>query len=366
MRSNQINNLLKKKKYQKILIITGKNSYFNSSADIFLKKHILSKEKFFFFKKEKFPQFLELIKIINAIRNIKPNLIIAIGGGTVLDYAKIANFVALSSLKNLKKEIVKSKIKEKKNFCDLLAIPTTAGSGAEVTSTAVIYINKKKYSVESPLLLPKFYCLIFDFVKNNPRSLKASSGFDALAQSIESLLSIKSNKLSIKFSKESLKIISKNYLKFVKTKNINTCKKMLKGANLAGRAINISRTTAPHAVSYPYSILFGLSHGHAVSLFFEKFLRYNYNLRKNSLTKFNLNDRFKLIFKIMNVKNIDELCLKILNFKKKANLVSDLKRLNINHNFYSKNILEKVSFVRLKNNPVALSKKALKEIIFCN
>ena len=87
----------------------------------------------------------------------------------------------------------------KKNH-PLIAIPTTAGSGAGNSNT-VIYINNVKYSVESKLLRPSYSILIPSLVLKNPLKLKSSSGFDAIAQSLESLISMKSNNQSVKFAK---------------------------------------------------------------------------------------------------------------------------------------------------------------------
>ena len=72
-------------------------------------------------------------------------------------------------------------------------------------------------------------------------------------------------------------------------------------SNLAGKAINISKTTAPHAVSYPFTSLFNVSHGHAVGLFFEKFFSFNYENKDKSETSFDLKKRFDLIFNLFDV-----------------------------------------------------------------
>jgi alcohol dehydrogenase class IV len=72
-------------------------------------------------------------------------------------------------------------------------------------------------------------------------------------------------------------------------------------ANLAGKAISISKTTAPHAASYPFTSLFNISHGHAVSLFFERFFKFNYENLEKSEVPFNLKKRFDLIFNLFDV-----------------------------------------------------------------
>ena len=158
----------------------------------------------------------------------------------------------------------------KKKLYPLIAVPTTAGSGSESTPNAVIYIDKKKYTVENQCTIPNKFCLFPEFTLSNTREIKSSSGFDAIAQSLESLMSVNSNFKSIKFASNSLKISLKNYLNFLNRPNLQYAKKMSEAANLSGKAIAISKTTAPHALSYPFTAYFNFSHGHAVSLTIEK------------------------------------------------------------------------------------------------
>ena len=145
---------LEENKFHKIMIICGENSFKGSGAKQLFEGLFDNKQVEFYFKKFSIPNYSELQEIINHIKLCSPNLIIAIGGGSVLDYAKIAN--ALTDTKNLKEELINSTYKTKK-FAKLIAIPTTAGSGAEVTPNAVIYIDKIKYSVEGEKLKPDFF-----------------------------------------------------------------------------------------------------------------------------------------------------------------------------------------------------------------
>ena len=139
------------KKYQKILIVAGSTSFFTSKANIIIDKITLEKKTLIFLKKKKIPEIDELTSLIKTIKNFNPDLIITIGGGAVLDLAKVANSLVFE--KNIKKNIINNTYTTK-NFCDLLAIPMTAGTGAEVTTNAVIYIKNKKYSVEGKLVKP--------------------------------------------------------------------------------------------------------------------------------------------------------------------------------------------------------------------
>ena len=111
-------------------------------------------------------------------------------------------------------------------------IPTTAGSGAEVTSNAVIYVNDIKYSFESKLLLPDEYFLIPELITSGTYKIKASSGFDVIAQALESLISKKSNLLSVEYASKSLGISTNNFVPFVNKTNLENATQMCLAANL--------------------------------------------------------------------------------------------------------------------------------------
>jgi alcohol dehydrogenase class IV len=244
-----------------------------------------------------------------------------------------------------------------------LAIPTTAGSGAEVTENAVIYINSVKYSVEGKYIKPNTYMLIPEFTKNASNSLKASAGFDSIAQSMESLISIKSNKTSVMYASNSLDLSLKYFPKFLKNPNTQNTYLMLKAANLSGKAISISKTTAPHAVSYPFSSKFNINHGHAVLLTLGKFLKFNFENINHSKSNFNLKDRFKIIFEKTKSKNINEFTNYLNALSKISNLETDFKNLGINIKKTLPYILENVSDQRLKNNPIDLDTEAIRKIL---
>ena len=167
-------------------------------------KKIKNKEIKYFYKKSEIPVLNELIEIIKEIRNFKPDLFLAIGGGAIIDYAKMANVVDIKT--NLAELIINYSYPFKDKYTKLAVIPTTAGSGAEVTSNAVIYVDGIKHSFESELLIPDNFFLIPEFLITAPNKIKASAGFDAIAQALESLVSKKSNNQSVDYATKSLKI----------------------------------------------------------------------------------------------------------------------------------------------------------------
>lgn len=358
---NDIKKFVNVKTYKKIFIICGKKSFSSSGAKEFFKTMVNFKQIKIFYKTSEFPILEELLVIIKNIKNFKPDLILAVGGGAVIDYAKIANVVeARFDLADL---IMNYSYPFDNKLTELLVIPTTAGSGAEVTSNAVIYVNGVKHSLENELLIPDNFFLIPEFLTTAPKKIKASAGFDSIAQALESLISKKSNQKSVEYASNSLKISTKSFISFINYPNLNNAKEMAIAANLAGKAINISKTTAPHATSYPFTSLFNLSHGHSVSLFFEKFFKFNYENLNRSDTFFDLKNRFDLIFKILNVKNIKEFNTKISTLKRQADLEDNLVKLNINIQKHSKNIMKGINLLRLGNNPVKIDNKDIYNII---
>jgi len=348
------------KSFKKIFVLCGKKSFVNSGAKNLLKR-IKNSEVKLSYKKSEIPILEELIEIIKEIKNFKPDLFLAIGGGAVIDYAKIVNVVDIRE--DLAELIVNYKYPFNKKYTKLAVIPTTAGSGAEVTSNAVIYVDGIKHSFESELLLPDHFFLVPEFLISAPNKIKASAGFDAIAQALESLLSRKSNDKSVEYASKSLRVSVNSFISFINDPNMKNATEMSIASNLAGKAISISKTTAPHATSYPFTSLFNISHGHAVGLFFEKFFKFNYEHLNKSETSFDLNERFNLIFKLFDVPDINSFNSKISLIKKQAKLEDDLTKLNIDIIKSSEDVLKGINLLRLGNNPVKIDGKDILNII---
>ena len=293
--------IIKEKKFRKVLVFAGKNSFKISGAYERLKEILFDIEYKIFFKTNKLPDIFDLKEFIFAINSFKPDIIIALGGGAILDLAKTSN--CLFGDLNLEENIKSSKYKIKK-FCPLVAVPTTAGSGAEATSNAVIYIDKTKYSIESSMIKPDYILIDPNLIMSTPTSVAAAAGMDAIAQALESLISKKSTPESVEFSKKSLEYLLPSFENHINKKDFENTYRMSLGALNAGKAINISKTTAPHAVSYPFTSYFGIKHGHGVALTLADFFTLNYKNLKYSKVDFDLSERFKIIFKAFKVNNV--------------------------------------------------------------
>jgi alcohol dehydrogenase class IV len=359
-KKDDLNKFLKEENFNKILVIGGDKSFSRSGANKLFEDTLDHKIVEFYFKKFAVPNHTELKDIIAFIKKYSPDLIIAVGGGSVLDYAKIAN--TLTESINLKDELINSTYRLKK-YAKLIAIPTTAGSGAEVTSNAVIYIDKIKYSVEGEQLKPDYFFLIPELVLAGSNKIKSSAGFDAIAQAIESLISRRSNEKSKVYAEKSLKLSFNYFLDYLDKPNYENTSAMCLAANLSGEAISISKTTAPHAVSYPFTALYNVSHGHAVSLTLNKFLKFNYKNLASANCNFDLNERFKILFDLTKVNNFQAFDQYLIRLRDNAKLENNFEKLGIDINKNYATIISSVNSKRLANNPVDLNLEDLKKII---
>jgi len=359
MNFSNFDKFLKKNKEKKIFLLTGKNSYFKTGFNIHFEKKYNKKKFFIYYKKKILPDILELKMMIKKVNHFKPDIILAVGGGCVMDYAKILS-VSYSFKKFNIKKLLNTNFKKK---LKLITIPTTAGSGAEATPGAVIYSNKIKYSVEHHLIKPDKFFLIPQLVLSGSKKIKASSGFDAFAQCIESVFSKKANTKSINFAIKGLKLLDKNFLNFYKNSNLKNAKNTLLGSNFSGKAIAISKTTAPHALSYPFSTHYNISHGYAVSLTLAEIIKFNYenmNLSKNTPK---IQKKFDQIFKITKSRDIKAFITYVKNLKKKINFKNKLSELGINLSIAYPRIIKGINPNRLKNNPVDINLLQIKKIL---
>lgn len=187
------------------------------------------------------------------------DFIISVGGGSAIDTAKCIK--AYADMKEgseyIEQAIADSKIPH-------LAMPTTAGTGSESTHFAVIYHKGDKVSVSHDCLLPEYVILEPELLATLPDYQKKATLMDALCQATESYWSVKANEESRMYAKEAISLIL-SYRKPYIQENANLAE-IFRGANLAGKAINITTTTLAHAMSYKLTSMYGISHGHAVGL----------------------------------------------------------------------------------------------------
>ena len=296
------------------------------------------------------PDYESVVKGEQLFQQTKCDCIIAIGGGSTIDVAKcIKLYAALNPAENFLQQ------KPIPNSIKLIAAPTTAGTGSEATRYAVIYYNGEKQSITNETFIPSQVIFDASFLTTLPEYQRKSTMLDALCHSIESFWSVNSNTESKGFSEKAIKMILENmdsYLRNEEHGNYN----MLLAANIAGKAINITQTTAGHAMCYKLTSLYGIAHGHAASLCVSAlfdFMPCHTDLCIDARGKEYLEDMFNSLARIMDCKNAIEASKKFKHILERLALgVPSVKEIS------DFEVLRKsVNPERLKNNPVRLSEE---------
>jgi len=194
--------------------------------------------------------------------------IVAVGGGSVIDSSKVLNMLIAENKDSLRELVGVDIIKNR--GVPFIVIPTTAGTGSEVTSVAVIFDedSNSKMAFASSLLMPDVAVIDYVTTQTLPKKLTASSGIDALSHAIEAYISIQSNPVSRALAFEAVKIIWENLPAAVKDKeNIKARENMLNASLLAGMAFSNSMVGIVHSLAHSAGSVLHIPHGVAVSLF---------------------------------------------------------------------------------------------------
>ncbi len=349
---------------QKVLLVTGKESYSKSNAQSYLDPYLENLDTLRFSEFDINPNIKDINKGVGVLKRFKPDLVIAIGGGSVIDMGKTINILAAQYEKNIER-LVKDKGLIINKGMPLVAIPTTAGTGSEATSFSVVYINRIKYSLVHKFILPDFVIVDSVLSYSVSHSLAASSAMDALSQSIESYWAIKSTDKSKMYAKQSILKILPNIRRAIKGDKTSIDIISI-AANLSGKAINITTTTAAHAISYPITSFYGIPHGHSVALTLGSFFFINSDIESQEVVdkrgaKY-LSSTMKDLFALFGKSNARE-CFQIwVEIMNDIGMESDFKKLGIVGNNVSK-IIKNVNLERMDNNPVRVTRNMVRKII---
>jgi len=205
--------------------------------------------------------------------------VVALGGGTAIDIAKLVSVSLGSGIQS----VVASPDQASREV-SLIAIPTTAGTGSEVTHFAVLYIDGVKQSIANEVLRPDIAIVDPDLLMSVPTHVAAHTGLDALCQCIESIWSINANAESTTYARDGLRLALEHLEQAVKAPDAASRDSMARAAHLSGKAIDISKTTAAHALSYAMTSYHGIPHGLAVALTIGPMLEWNAQVTEGDCT----------------------------------------------------------------------------------
>ena len=221
------------------------------------------------------PNYHEAQAVIDAFKKEAADLVIAVGGGSVMDVAKLASILATDDY--TVKDLLDNPLLAKKQVPSLM-IPSTAGTGAEATPNAIVGVPERdlKIGIVNPEMIADFVLLDGRMIKNLPKPIAAATGVDALCHAIECFTSAKANPISDTFALEALDLIMNNIIEACTNPEALTAKRnMLLGSFYAGVAITASGTTAVHALSYPLGGKYHIAHGVSNAILLTPVMKFN-------------------------------------------------------------------------------------------
>ena len=349
----------------RILIVTDENllDLLGISEKI---RQLLEKEDFSLdiFEKEGYFSSIKIIdKGADLVRKKDYGLIIGIGGGSAMDTAKC--MAILGKNPGSINDYLKNGKNLEKNGIPLIEVPTTSGTGSEVTRWATVWDlgeNQKKYSLSDPKMFAKAAIVDPTLVKSLPKKMSVITGLDALSQSIEAYWSKNHNPISDIYALEAIHILFNNIEGVFKDPtNIEIRKRLSFGSLISGLAFSNTKTTAVHSVSYPITLHFKVPHGLACALTLAEFLKFNSIDCDDNIEE--APERVQKISEVIGANSPEQAAQMIRELMKKINLPIKLHEVGIDKKGIELIIKEGFTPDRVKHNPRKLTEQKLREIL---
>ena len=310
------------------------------------------------------PRYEEVCKGIDTFQITKCDTLLAIGGGSAIDVAKCIKLAVLAQEGNaaIIPPLVNTRVACDGSKLPFIAIPTTAGTGSESTHNAVMYYEGAKQTVTNDAVLPDIAILEPKVLKTLPLYQKKCTMLDALCQGIESWWSVNSTEESYDYSRQTIELIMANWRKYIFENDDEAAANIMLGANYGGRAINITQTTAAHAMSYKITSLYKLPHGHAVAVGLPEIWQYMLDHTDKCIDSRGLEYLSGIFHRIATAMGCATPADAIVLFRQMLkdmeiqNPVSEQRPSDISL------LTSSVNPIRLKNNPVELDEETIRSL----
>lgn len=221
------------------------------------------------------PAYTDVEKTVEESSAFACDLIFAIGGGSVMDAAKL--FSVLKGADYTLRDLLKDPSQARKRIKTVM-IPTTCGTGAEATCNAIVAIpeEQSKKGIVNDSMIPDYVVLDSNMIRKLPKSIVAATGVDALAHVVECFTSKKATPFSDTYAAAGAKLIFHNIREaYNNPDNMEAKSNMMTGAFYGGVAITGSGTTAVHALSYPLGGKYHIAHGVSNAILFAHVMEFN-------------------------------------------------------------------------------------------
>tara|TARA_Y100000590_G_scaffold468563_3_gene651741 strand:+ start:7782 stop:8876 length:1095 start_codon:yes stop_codon:yes gene_type:complete len=292
---------------------------------------------------------------INFLFNSKYDGIIAIGGGSVMDTAKAVMAALGSNIVNLQ-ELLENE-NEYRFIKPSIFIPTTHGTGSEVTKWGTIWNKKerKKFSISHEKLYPNVAILDSSLTVTLPIDISIITSLDALSHSFEAIWNKNKNEKSTKYAITAICSIINNIESLkLDPLDIKVREKLLQASNIAGLAFSNTKTAAAHSISYPLTLNYNIPHGIASSISLGPLLKINQRKIYNEIEK---------ILSNLELSNIDNL-ITTINSIPKGVLEFNLRNWGVDKKEIPSLVKQSFTKERMENNIVKISEKNVEQILY--
>ena len=348
---------------RRVLVVRGKGSYAASGAERALEPGLHGRSVEFFSDFRENPRFEDVVRGLAAFTASRCDAVVAVGGGTVLDVAKL--LVGLCTTPD-PLAAVQGRAALVGDTVPLVAVPTTAGSGSEATQFAVVYVDGHKYSMSAPCLLPGWAVVDPELTYSLSPKHTAVSGIDAFTQAVESTWSVHSTDQTRAWSATAMLLAFEHLPAATSAPTPRVRRAMSKAAHLAGKAINVTRTTAAHALSYPLTMRYGVPHGQAVCLTLGNLLVFNAATNDAGVADprgvAHVQQVTAEIIRLLGARGSGEAGERIRTLIRSVGLATSLENLGIAHDEGVRHAVDGVNVERLGNNPRRLSERDLQAL----
>ena len=341
---SELGSVLREAGASKAVLVCAK--YFEPDALAFQKEH--PEIAGIYAEVEPNPQLSGAARVAEMAREMKADAVVGVGGGSVIDTAKFAAAIAPGA--ESPESYYRGLVPFPEDPLKIIAVPTTAGTGSEVTQVSVISCGNEKQTINRPVFMPKAAVVDPLLTLSVPPYTTMITGLDAMAHALEGYWSKNHQPITDLFAIEAVRTVLANLeAAYCDGSDVEARTAMSYAALLGGLSFALPKTAGCHACSYPLSEICHLPHGEACAFTLDSFVRINDDARLEYLCR------------AVGLRDAEELAEKIRSFKKTAGLKTTLRDLGEGAD---PAILAKQAAVHplMQNNPVPMDEAALKEM----
>lgn len=299
------------------------------------------------------PDVTECAVCVDMLRENHCDFVVALGGGSVLDCAKAAAAMATAD-KPVSAYMEKGAAMPAQSL-PLIAVPTTAGTGSEITCVSVLSDHEK--GIKAPLSCDAFYPKVAivdpELTYSVPQHITACTGMDVLCHALEAYWSKHHQPVCDALAVHALQLVLENLRTVCKEPQNGVAReKMAEASVIAGMAFTIPKTTSAHACSYPLTNLLGIAHGEACALTIDYFLHIN---------GAHDDGRLQQLAASLGFASVDQLEAEIVSLKRDIGMMADLTAFSIDDDMFNK-LVQGSKHPNLLNNPVEITEEMLLDL----